>query len=71
MIAYITAPNKEETWTVLGPEFSKDTGLKAIVIRDSFGLKSIGAAFICHMAYCMRHLGNESNEANPNLWMKV
>ncbi len=33
MNAYITAPMKEKIWTLLGPEFGKDKGCKAIVVR--------------------------------------
>ncbi len=32
MNAYITAPNKEKIWTLLGPKFGKDKGCKAIVV---------------------------------------
>ncbi len=28
MNAYITAPNKEKIWTLLGPKFDKDKGCK-------------------------------------------
>ncbi|KAL7461107.1 hypothetical protein ACHAXS_003421, partial [Conticribra weissflogii] len=71
MNAYITAPNKEKIWTLLGPEFGKDKGRKAIVVRALYGLKSAGAAFRSHLADCMRQLGYESNKADPDLWMKV
>ncbi len=36
MNEYITAPNKEKIWTLLGPEFGKDKGSKAIVVRALF-----------------------------------
>ncbi len=68
---YITAPNKEMLWTLLGPQFGKDEGCKAIVVRDLYGLKSAGAAFRIHLADCMRQLGYESNKADTDLWMKV
>ena len=71
MNAYITAPNKEKIWTLLGPEFGKDNSRKAIVVRALYGLKSAGAAFRSHLADCMRQLGYESNKADPDLWMKV
>ncbi|KAL7447690.1 hypothetical protein ACHAXS_000073, partial [Conticribra weissflogii] len=53
------------------PEFGKDKGGKAIVVRALYGLKSAGAAFRSHLADCMRQLGYESNKADPDLWMKV
>ncbi len=71
MNAYIIAPNKEKIWTLLGPEFGKDKGRKAIVVRALYGLKSAGAAFRSHLADCMRQLEYESNKADPDLWMKV
>ncbi len=71
MNAYITAPNKEKIWMLLGPEFGKDKGRKAIVVRALYGLKSAGAAFRSHLADCMRQLGYGSNKADPDLWMKV
>ncbi len=71
MNAYITAPNNENIWTLLGPKFGKDNGRKAIVVRALYGLKSAGVAFRSHLANCMRQLGYESNKANPDLWMEV
>ncbi|KAL7463856.1 hypothetical protein ACHAXS_004207 [Conticribra weissflogii] len=68
---YITSLNKEKIWTLLGPEFGKDKGHNAIVVRALYGLKSAGAAFRRHLADCMRQLGYESNKADPDLWMKV
>ncbi len=68
---YITALNKEKIWTLLGPEFDKDKGHNAIVVRALYGLKSAGAAFRRHLADCMRQLGYESNKADQDLWMKV
>ena len=42
--AYITAPVEEKVWTVLGPEFGRDAGRSAIIVRALYGLKSAGAA---------------------------
>ncbi len=33
MNAYITAPNKENIWMLLGPKFGKNKGHKATVVR--------------------------------------
>ncbi len=57
MNAYITAPKKEKIWTLLGPEFGKNKGCKAILVRALYGLKSACAAFRSHLADCMRQLG--------------
>ena len=68
--AYLTAPNIEKIWTVLGPEFGPDAGKKAIVVRALYGLKSAGAAFRSHMADCMETLGYKPCKADQDLWMK-
>ena len=67
--AYITAPVTEKIWTVLGQEFGESDGRKAIVVRDIYGLKSAGAAFRNHLAYCMHHLGFFPYPANLDIWM--
>ncbi len=38
MNAYITAPNKEKIWMLLGPKFGKDKGHKSIEVRALYGL---------------------------------
>ncbi len=48
MNAYITVPNKEKIWTLLGCKFGKDKGHKAIVVRALYGLKSARVAFRSH-----------------------
>ena len=42
--AYVQAPVTEKVWTTLGPEFSKDAGKTAVIVRALYGLKSAGAA---------------------------
>ena len=51
--AYITAPNAEKIYTVLGSEFGLDAGKKAFVVRALYSLKSAGALFRNHLADCM------------------
>ena len=68
--AYLTAPNLEKIWVVLGPEFGPDAGKKAIVVRALYGLKSAGASFRSVMADCMDQLGYKPCKADPDLWMK-
>ncbi len=43
--AYITAPVKENVWTILGSAFGLDSGKSAVIVRALYGLKSAGAAF--------------------------
>jgi hypothetical protein len=68
--AYLTAPLTEKVWTVLGPEFGKDAGKRAVIMRALYGLKSTGAAFRNHLASCMDHLGWKPCLADRDLWMK-
>lgn len=68
--AYVTAPITEKVWTVLGPEWGKDAGKKALIVRALYGLKSAGAAFRKHLADCMRHLQYQPCLADPDLWYK-
>lgn len=68
--AYVTAPNKEKIYTILGPEFGKDAGKMAVVVRALYGLKSAGAAFRAHLGDCMKGLGYRPCLADPDLWMK-
>ena len=67
--AYELASVTEKVWTTLGPEFSKDAGKTAVIVRASYGLKSAGAAFRSHLAQCMESLGYESCKADPDLWI--
>ena len=69
--AYLTAPNLEKIWVILGPEFGPDAGKKAIVVRALYGLKSAGASYHSVMADCMSQLGYTSCKADPDLWMKA
>ena len=43
--AYMKAPVTEKVWTILGPEFGRDAGRSAVIVRAIYGLKLAGAAF--------------------------
>ena len=68
--AYVKAPVTEKVWTTLGPEFGKDSGKTALIVRALYGLKAGGAAFRSHLAKCMEVLGYQSCKADPDLWLK-
>ena len=70
MNAYVTAPCRENIWTVLGKEFGANQGKKAIIVRALCGLKSSGAAFHAHLADCMRSIGYTTCRGDNYLWMK-
>jgi hypothetical protein len=56
---------------VLGPEFGDDAGKCALIVRALYGLKSAGAAFMNHLAECMKHLVCNPCRADRDLWMKA
>jgi hypothetical protein len=68
--AYLTAPIGEKIWCTLGPEFVKDAGKNAIIVRALYGLKSAGSSFCNHLANCMCHFGWESCKADHDVWFK-
>ena len=70
MNAYVTATCSENIWTVLGKEFGKDQGKKAIIVHALYGLKSSDAAFHVHPTDCMRSMGYTSFRGDNDLWMK-
>ena len=47
-----------------------DTGKSAIVVRASYGLKSVGASFMACLAQYMWELGYVSFNADWDLWVK-
>ena len=56
MDAYVTALVQEKIWTILGPEFGKYQGKKALIVRALYGLKRAETSLPNHLAYCMNHL---------------
>jgi hypothetical protein len=69
--SYLTAPLTEKVWTVLGPEFGYDDGKRALIARALYGLKSAGAAFMNHLAECIKYLEWNPCRADRKLWMKA
>jgi hypothetical protein len=69
--AYLTDPITEKIWTVLGPEFGDDAGKRALIVHALYGLNYAGAAFMNHLAECMKYLGWEPCRADRDLWMKA
>ena len=67
----IQAPVTEKLWTTLGPEFGKNAGKTAIIIRALYGLKLTGEAFTNHVAKYMKSLGYATCKANLDLWLKA
>ena len=55
--ASVHASVTEKVWATLGPEFGKDAGKIAVIVRAICGLKSAGATFRSHLAKFMESLG--------------
>ena len=64
MNAYVQAPVTEKVWTTLGPEFSKDAGKTAVIVKALHGFKLAGVAIQSHLAKCRESLGYESFKAD-------
>jgi hypothetical protein len=43
--AYLTAPLTDKVWNVLGPELGTGSGKRSLIVKELYGLKSMGAAF--------------------------
>ena len=65
------ASNRENMWTVLGPEFRDDAGKSALIARVIYGLKNAGAFFRTHLSQWMQESGYWSCDADPDLLMKA
>jgi hypothetical protein len=68
--AYLTAPCTEKIWTICGAEFGSQAGMKALIVRALYGIKSAGAAFRNHLADCMKTLGYVPCQADPDVWFR-
>ena len=65
--AYVIAPSREKIWTVLSPELECNAGESSIIVRVSYGVKSVGASFGAHLAQCMWEWVYQSCDGDPDL----
>ena len=69
--AYIQAPTSEKHYIVCGSEFPLEyQGKIAVIKRALYGGKKAGSDYWKHMRTCMKHLGFEPCEADPDVWMR-
>ncbi len=61
----ILLPSTKKLWAILGPEFDKDKGRKAVLVMVFYGLKFAGAALQSHLADCIIHLDYELMRLTP------
>ena len=52
------------------PELGKDASKTAVIVRVSYSLGSVGAAFRSHLSRFMDSMGYQSCKADPDLWLK-
>jgi hypothetical protein len=69
--AYMTAPITEKVWTVLGLELGDYAGKRALIVWALYDFNSVGAAFMKHIAECMKHFGWKPYWADCDLLMKA
>ena len=65
--AYVHTPATKTLWTTLGPEFGKDSGKTAVIVRYLNGLNSPREAFRRYLAKCKESMGYESCKADLDL----
>ena len=68
--AYLTAPCRENFWTIAGPEFGSDQGKPFIIKKALYGLKSSGAAFRAFLAETLDEMGFRSSYIDPDVWLR-
>ena len=67
--AYLTAPCLEKIYTICEPEFGLDLqGLRTVIVRALYGLRSLGKAFRNHLSAGIKELGWISCKADPDVY---
>ena len=68
--AYLQAQTSEKHLVICGPAFGiENIGKKAIITRALYGGKVSGREFWHHPQSCMKFLGFEYSQADPDVWM--
>ena len=67
---YLTAPCEEKIYTRLGKEFRVDKDKITVIVYALYGLKLTGASFCKHISDCMRTMGFEPCNTDPDLWCR-
>ena len=69
--AYLQDPTSEKHFFICGPEFGiENIGKKAIITRALYGGKVAGRDFWHNLRSCMKFLGFEYSQADPEVWMR-
>ena len=69
--AYLQAKTSKKHFVICGPGFGiENIGKKAIITRALYGGKVAEREFWHHLRSCMKFLGFEYSQADPNVWMR-
>ena len=68
---FLTAPNNEKCWMIVGSEFGPDEGKVFLVMKALYGLKSARFSFRAFMAEKLVELGFQSTLADPDVWLQA
>ena len=69
--AYLQAPTSENNFVICGPEFGiENIGKKSIITRALYGRKVSRRDFWHHLQSCMKFLGFEYSQADPDVLMR-
>ena len=69
--AYLQAPTSEKHFVICGPEFGiENIGKNSIITQALYGGKVAGRDFWYHLRSCMKFLGFEYSQADPDVWMR-
>ena len=68
--AYFEALTKEKVFSIAGKEFGEVAGHILIIQKALYGLRSSGARWHARFSDCLRDIGFEPSEADPDVWMR-
>ena len=63
--AYLNSPCQGKLWTKAGSEFWSEKGYFLLIVRDLYGLKSPGEAWIAKLEEPLNSMGYRYNESEP------
>ena len=69
--AYLQVPTSEKHFVICGPEFGiENIGKKAIITQALYGGNVAGRNFWHHLRICMKFLGFEYSQPDPDILMR-
>ena len=68
--AYLNAICREEIWFKGGTKCGEDKGKVLIVVRELYGLESVGSSWIAALAQVLKDLDFVLTLADPDIWIR-